>query len=95
MNTYLVLRRNALRSVAELERAASRSAKIAFEKMPDRVRWIRSYVLNETGGTLGMACVLQGRDADAIREHASEAQLPCNQIFPVAETIVLEDDPPR
>jgi enoyl-CoA hydratase/carnithine racemase len=43
MDTYVILRRSGWRSPEELEEAAQRSTD-ADEQMPDKVRWIRSYV---------------------------------------------------
>jgi hypothetical protein len=34
-------------NIKELEVAGAKSAKIGDEQMSDRVRWIRSYVVNE------------------------------------------------
>ncbi len=45
MELYAILRRDGWRSGAELEEAAARSKKTAYEEMPDDIRWIRSYVL--------------------------------------------------
>jgi hypothetical protein len=56
--------------------------------MPDRVRWIRSYVTQEQDGSIGTVCVYQGTDAEAVREHARRAGLPANEILPVGDTIV-------
>ena len=39
--------------------------------MPDEVRWIRSYVLEEGGGSVGTVCIYQATGEDAIRRHAS------------------------
>ena len=51
MNTYVILRRSGWRSPAELEAAAGRSQAVGDEEMSDDIRWIRSYVLEEDGGT--------------------------------------------
>jgi hypothetical protein len=51
MNLYAVLRRSGWKSPADLEEAAKRSAKVGDEEMPDDIRWIRSYVLEEGGGS--------------------------------------------
>ena len=53
MQLYVILRRNGWRSGGELEQAAARSAEVGNEQMPDEVRWIRSYVLEEGGGSVG------------------------------------------
>jgi hypothetical protein len=57
MEVYAILRRNGWRSGAELEEAAARSTKVADEQMPDDVRWIRSYVLQEDDGSVGTVCI--------------------------------------
>ena len=46
MDTYVILRRDGWRSAADLEAAAARST-AEGERMPDDIRWIRSYVLSE------------------------------------------------
>lgn len=93
MNTYLILRRCGWTTAGGLEKAASISSRVGLQDMPDRVRWIRSYVIRETDGSLGTACIYQASDPDAVREHAQRAGLPCDVIFPVADTVVINDDP--
>jgi hypothetical protein len=61
--------------------------------MPDRVRWIRSYVVNEDDGTLGTVCIYQAVSPEAIREHARRVGMPADEIFPVARTVVVREDP--
>jgi len=51
MDTYVILRRSGWRSPEDLEEAGARSAKVGDEEMSDRIRWIRSYALEEDGGT--------------------------------------------
>lgn len=93
MQTYAIRRRNAWKSATELEQAASRSAKIGNEQMSDQVRWIRSYVVEETDGTLGTVCIYQAVSPEAIREHASRVGMPADEITPVANTVIVRDDP--
>jgi Protein of unknown function (DUF4242) len=93
MNTYVIQRRSGWASRDELEKAAGRSARVGQAEMPDRVRWIRSYVTQEPDQRLGTVCVYQATDPAAIREHAKRAGLPCDLIVPVAETVVINDDP--
>ncbi len=95
MELYAILRRNGWRSDAELEEAAARSTKVADEQMPDDVRWIRSYVLQEDGGSVGTVCIYEAAGADAIRRHASLADLPVSEIVPIADTVVVRPDPAR
>ncbi len=73
----------------------AKSAKIADEEIPDRVRWIRSYVVEEPDGRIGTFCVYKARIPESIREHARRAGMPGDQIFPVVNTIVIRDDPAK
>jgi hypothetical protein len=93
METFVILRRSAWESEEDLDDAAALSLRIADEEMPDQVRWIRSYVLNEEDGTLGTVCIYQAEDEDAIMEHAQRAELPADEIVPVADTVIIRDDP--
>ena len=49
----------------------------------EEIRWIRSYVLAEDDGRLGTVCVYQASSPEAIRDHASRAQLAVEEIIPV------------
>jgi hypothetical protein len=93
MQTYVIRRRSAFADVPDLERAAGRSAKVGNEDMPDRVRWIRSYVVEEPDGRIGTVCIYQATDAAAIIEHASRAGLAADEITPVLNTVVVREDP--
>jgi hypothetical protein len=93
VNTYVILRRSGWRSPEELEEAAARSKQVGDEEMSDQVRWIRSYVLQEEGGSVGTVCIYQATSPEAIREHASRAALPADEIIPVADTVVVRPDP--
>ena len=92
MNLYLVLRRSGWRSAEDLTEAAARST-AAGEEMTEDLRWIRSYVLEEGAGSLGTVCVYEATGPEAIREHASQALLPVDEIVLVAETVVVRPDP--
>ena len=93
METYVILRRGGWRSAAELEEAAARSRRVGDEEMPDDVRWIRSYVTKEGDGSLGTICIYQGSSEEAIRDHAERADLPCDEVVPVADTVIVRSDP--
>lgn len=93
MQTYVILRREGWRSPAELEEAAARSTRVREEQMPDEVRWLRSYVLQETGGSLGTLCVYEATSPEAIRRHAKLADLPVDEIAAVADTVIVRPDP--
>jgi hypothetical protein len=92
MNTYVILRRSGWRSPEDLQAAAERSTKVGDE-MPDDIRWIRSYVLEEDGGAVGTVCVYQASSPAAIRDHASRADLPVDEIIAVADTVIVRPDP--
>jgi hypothetical protein len=93
MELYAILRRSGWRSGAELEEAAARSTKVAEEQMSDDVRWIRSYVLDEGAGSVGTVCIYEASSPEAIRRHASLADLPVDEIIHVADTVVVRPDP--
>jgi hypothetical protein len=93
VNTYVILRRSGWRSPEALGEAAERSRKVGDEQMSDEVRWIRSYVLEEGGGSVGTVCIYQATSPEAIRKHASLADLPVDEIVAVADTVVVRPDP--
>jgi Protein of unknown function (DUF4242) len=92
-NTYVILRRSGWRTPAELEEAAERSRRVGDEDMSDDIRWIRSYVLQEDDGSVGTVCIYQGTSPKAVRDHASRADLPVDEIVPVADTVIVRQDP--
>jgi hypothetical protein len=93
MNLYAILRRSGWESGAKLGEAAERSTRVGNEEMPDDVRWIRSYVLDEGGGSVGTVCIYEATSPEAIRRHASLADLPVDEIIAVADTVVVRPDP--
>jgi hypothetical protein len=93
MNMYAILRRSGWRSPADLEEAAARSGKVGDEEMPNDIRWIRSYVLEEGGGSVGTVCIYQATSPEAIRDHAGRADLPVDEIIPIADTVIVRPDP--
>ena len=92
MQTYIILRRGGWQSAADLEAAAQRSTQ-AGDETPDQVRWIRSYVLAEDDGRVGTVCVYQAASPEAISDHAQRADLPVDEIIPVADTVIVRPDP--
>jgi hypothetical protein len=93
VNLYAILRRSGWRSPGDLQEAAGRSMRVGDEEMADDIRWIRSYVLEEGAGTVGTVCIYQATSPDAIREHASRADLPVDEIIPIADTVIVRPDP--
>lgn len=93
MNTYMIRRRNAWKSAAELGKAADRSKSVAETEFPDSIRWMRSYVVAEDNGTLGTVCIYQAKDIQAVRRHAERVGMPADEVLPIADTVVVRPDP--
>ena len=93
MELYAIIRRSGWRSATELEQAAARSTHVANAQLPDDVRWIRSYVLGENDGSVGTVCIYEATGPEAIRQHASLADLPVDEIVLIADTVVVRPDP--
>ena len=93
MQLYAILRRSGWRSPQDLEAAAGRSTQVGDEEMPDDIRWIRSYVLDEGSGSVGTICIYEASSPEAIRDHAGRADLPVDEIIPIADTVVVRPDP--
>ncbi len=93
MQLYAIIRRKGWRTGQELQEAAERSTRVGNEEMPDDVRWIRSYVLDEGDGAVGTVCIYEATSPEAIQKHASLADLPVDEIIPVADTVIVRPDP--
>jgi hypothetical protein len=92
MELYVIVRRNGFTSAADLEAAAARSS-TEGDKSGSGVRWIRSYVVSEESGGLGTFCIYEAESPEAIRAHAAAADLPVDEIVPVADTVIIRPDP--
>jgi len=92
MDLYVILRRSGWSSPAELQAAAARSTR-AGEEMSDDIRWIRSYVLEEGGGSVGTVCIYEASSPEAIRDHAARADLPVDEIVAITDTVIVRPDP--
>jgi hypothetical protein len=92
MDLYVILRRNGWRTADDLGQAAARST-AEGEQMADHIRWIRSYVTAEADGTVGTVCIYQASTPEAIRAHATRADLPVDEIVKVADTVLVRPDP--
>ena len=93
MQLYAILRRSGWRSGDELEKAAERSRQVGDDEMSDDIRWIRSYVLEEGGGSVGTVCIYQATSPEAIQDHANRAELPVDEVIPIADTVLIREDP--
>jgi hypothetical protein len=93
MELYAILRRNGWPTGEDLQAAAARSTQVGNEEMPNDIRWIRSYVLDEGAGAVGTVCIYEATSPEAIREHASRAGLPADEIIPILDTVLVRPDP--
>ena len=93
MNTYVIRREKAWQNAEELEATAGRSKEVAESDFPADIRWIRSYVIDEPGGTLGTVCIYQASGPEAVRDHAERVGMPADEILEVADTVVIRPDP--
>jgi hypothetical protein len=90
---YAIIRRDGFTDGPTLGEAAARSTKVGDEEMSSDIRWIRSYVLAEESGKLGTLCIYEASSPEAIHEHARRADLPVTEIIPIADTVVVREDP--
>ena len=93
MELFVIRRRSAWADSKALEAAAAKSSKIGNEDMPDKVRWIRSYVVKENDGKLGTVCIYEAKDAESLRDHARRVGMPGDEIDSIATTVVVREDP--
>ena len=92
MNLYVITRRNAWATTADLEASAVRSAEVG-DQPGSGVRWIRSYALDEETGHVGTVCIYEGESPEAIRRHAEMSGMACDEVIPVLTTVVVRPDP--
>jgi|SRR5919109_4676815 hypothetical protein len=95
MNTYAIRRKRAWASPEEVEAIAARSRAVADSDFPGEISWIRSYVIAEEDGTLGSICIYQATGDDAIRRHAQRVGMPADDIFDIADLVVIRPDPEK
>ena len=93
MQLYVIRRPSAWATIPDLQKTGAISARVGNEEMPDKVRWIRSYVVREPDGRIGTFCIYQAVDGDAIREHARRVGMPGEEFYPVADTVIVRPDP--
>jgi sporulation protein YlmC with PRC-barrel domain len=91
MKTYAIRRKNAWASPEEIP--GERSKQVADDEFPSDICWIRSYVISEEDGTLGSVCIYQASSPEAIREHAHRVGMPADEIWNVADTVIIRPDP--
>jgi sporulation protein YlmC with PRC-barrel domain len=95
MKLYAIRRRDGWDCADSLARTAEISARIGNEEMPEHVRWIRSYVVQEESGNLGTICIYEGSSMDAVREHARRVNMPATEINEIVDTVIIRPDPAK
>jgi uncharacterized protein DUF4242 len=93
MELFVIRRRSGWRTPKEVQAAAALSKQVGDDEMARDVRWIRSYVVEEEDGSLGMVCIYEASSPEMIEEHARRAGMPATEIVGVANTLVLRSDP--
>jgi hypothetical protein len=93
MKLYAIRRHHGWDSPEELQAAGAKSLEIGNEEMPADIRWIRSYIVHEPEGGLGSVCIYQASSPEKIREHASRVGMPADEIFEIADTVIVRPDP--
>ena len=92
MELYAIRRRDGWKTAEELGESAARSA-AEGDKRGSGIRWIRSYVVTEVDGGLGTVCIYEAESPEAIRTHAHRVGMPADEISPVADTVIVREDP--
>jgi hypothetical protein len=93
MDLYAIPRRSGF-TAEDIEQADARSNAEAA-KRADRLRHVRSYVLEEQDGRLGTVCFYEAESPEAIVEHARAAGLPCDEVVRVTAIAISRPDPER
>ena len=91
LKMYAIRRKNAWGSPEEIP--GERSKQVADDEFPTDIRWIRSYVIAEEDGTLGSGCIYHAPSHEAIRKHAQRVGMPADELWDVADTVIIRPDP--
>ena len=93
MELYAIRRPMGWKTPEDLADAAKESARVGDDEMSSDIRWIRSYVVIEADGSLGTICIYEASGPEKIREHAERAGLPATEIWKIADTVIVREDP--
>lgn len=89
---YLIRRRKFWSTKADLEKSAAISGRIGDEEMARELRWLRTYAVAESDGTLGAVCIYQAVDPTALSKHAARVGIPADEIIRVIGRIVFREE---
>ena len=93
MKLYAIRRPMGWKTPEDLAEAAKVSARVGDEEMSDDIRWIRSYVVEESDGSLGTVCIYEASSPEKIREHAERVGMPAEEIVAIGDTVIVRPDP--
>lgn len=93
MAVYAVRRRCGWSDLQSLEISSRKSSEIIRAEMSQHVQWIRSYVVSELDRRFGTVCILDVEDVELIAQHADKVGIPCDEVLPIATTMILRADP--
>lgn len=69
----------------QLDEGGSTSKRVAAEQFP-KIVWEHSHAINTAKG-LETYCVYQAPDEQYVRDHATAAGLPCDEVLEIADTV--------
>lgn len=92
MDLYIIRRRSLWSNAQELEATTELSLQVGAE-MADRLRWIRSYAVDEPDGRIGSICIYEASNVEAVREHGRRIGAPSEDFQMVRGTAVKRQDP--
>jgi hypothetical protein len=93
LKTYVIRRRDAWKTPEELQAAGAKSGDVGDNEMSADIRWIRSYAVAESDGSIGTVCVYQASSPEKIRVHAARVGMPADEINEVLDTVLVRPDP--
>ncbi len=95
MVQFMMVRRTGVAtSAAGLDNTLQRLRSLEEGPRLSAARWMHSYVLRESDGRFGLACVFQAGGAYVLRRHAVQADVPAGDILPVVTTRVVRNFAP-
>jgi hypothetical protein len=93
MKLYTIRRPSRWATLEELQATGKRSLDVGDNEMPGDIRWIRSYIVQESDGSLGTVCIYEASSPGKIREHAERVGMPALEILEVLDTVIIRPDP--
>ena len=94
MDLYVILRRNGWRTAGRARRRPARGRRrSATRRCPTTSAGSAATCSTRAAAAVGTVCIYEASSPEAIREHAERADLPADEIIPVADTVFVRPDP--